>query len=108
MMLPVYVPIEDKDMATIIEVLGQHGHTELAFKVGREFALGDHSVHPEYAPFLEAARTKYGDDELEFDDNALLSRHEDGAFVMAWRWITNTEAGVEPAVVQDDEQPVPE
>lgn len=45
---------------------------------------------------IEAARTRYGSDEIEIDDNAVLSEGDDGAFVMAWLWV----AGAAPA---DDE-----
>jgi hypothetical protein len=45
--------------------------------------------------FIDAARRLYGSNELEFDDDAVVSLGEDaGVFVMGWRWITDEEAGV--------------
>ena len=34
-------------------------------------------------------------DELEVDPDAVVSRGEDGAFVMSWSWVGNDAAGVE-------------
>ena len=39
------------------------------------------------------ARQKYG--ELEIDDTAIISKGEDeGAYVQAWIWVTDEEAGI--------------
>lgn len=49
------------------------------------------------AKYLDAAREKYGTDELEFDDDAVVSEGlAAGAFVMGWRWIGSDEAGIRP------------
>jgi hypothetical protein len=42
------------------------------------------------------------DDELELDPDAVVSRGDDGAFVMTWTWVSNAEAFIE-AVDYDDE-----
>lgn len=34
------------------------------------------------------------DDELEMDPDAIVSRGEDGAFVMTWSWVSNEKAGL--------------
>lgn len=34
-----------------------------------------------------AARATYGSDDIEIDDNAIVSRGDDGAFVAAWVWV---------------------
>ena len=34
-----------------------------------------------------AARATYGSDDIEIDDNAVVSRGDDGAFVAAWVWV---------------------
>jgi hypothetical protein len=46
--------------------------------------------------YREAAKAGYYDEgELEIDDGAMVSLGgDDGAYVMAWRWVTNEEAGI--------------
>lgn len=46
--------------------------------------------------FFKAAKDKrQKDGEVEFDDDAIVSVSEDkGAYVMAWVWISDEEAGV--------------
>jgi hypothetical protein len=47
-------------------------------------------------PYVRAARERT-DEELEIDDRPLLSKPEDegGAWVSAWMWVTDEEAGIE-------------
>ena len=45
--------------------------------------------------FLEAARANYASDEIEIDDNAVISRSDEGAFVAAWVWVSSADAGIE-------------
>ncbi len=47
--------------------------------------------HPDTEAFRSAVET---DDELEVDDDAIISRGDDGAFVMTWTYISNAEAGI--------------
>ncbi|MBU2722912.1 hypothetical protein [Acidithiobacillus ferridurans] len=50
---------------------------------------------PEGDPYVEAARKKTIEGELEVDDRSVLSRSDDGGqYVMAWLWVTDEEAGV--------------
>ena len=42
-------------------------------------------------PYAVAAKENYGDDDLEFDDKLVVSESDDGAFVMAWRWVGSNE-----------------
>lgn len=37
------------------------------------------------------ARDTYGSDDCEIDDNAVVSRGDDGAFVQAWVWVPYPE-----------------
>lgn len=39
----------------------------------------------------QAARAAYGSDDIEIDDNAIVSRGDDGAFVAAWVWVRFAE-----------------
>lgn len=41
--------------------------------------------------FMEAVDV---DDELEMDPDAIVSRGENGAFVMTWSWVSNEQAGL--------------
>jgi hypothetical protein len=46
--------------------------------------------------FVEEAKEQYGfgsDGDVEIDDNAVVSRGEDGAYVMGWVYVRNEEAG---------------
>lgn len=47
--------------------------------------------------YRTAAQERYSrDGELEIDDEAVVSPGDDpGAYVMAWRWIYNSDAGIE-------------
>lgn len=46
---------------------------------------------PHLNAYRQAVETS---DELEVDENAIVSDSDDGAFVMAWVWVTNEEAGI--------------
>lgn len=46
--------------------------------------------HPNTSAFVGAVET---DDELEVDPDAVISRGDDGAFVMSWSWVSNEQAG---------------
>ncbi|WP_312403771.1 hypothetical protein [Rhizobium sp.] len=50
-------------------------------------------LDPDTAAFLAAVET---DDDLEVDDDAIISRGDDGAFVMSWSWVSNEMAGLRP------------
>ena len=39
----------------------------------------------------EMARKEYGSDDCEIDNNAVVSRGDDGAFVQAWVWVRYPE-----------------
>jgi hypothetical protein len=41
---------------------------------------------------ISAARAKYGDDNIEIDDNAEMSEADDGTWVAAWVWIASPRA----------------
>jgi hypothetical protein len=55
-------------------------------------------------PYVAAALGHASEGELEVDVPAVVSRGDDpGAYVMAWIWITDEEAGVSPADVTNDQ-----
>lgn len=45
-------------------------------------------------PFVTAAQTKAKDGETEVDSPTVVSASDQGAYVMAWVWISNEEAGI--------------
>ncbi len=49
--------------------------------------------------WIAQARELYGSDEIEIDEDAVLSQGDEGAFVSAWVWVSNEEMGIE----QEDE-----
>lgn len=47
---------------------------------------------PDTEKFANAVETS---DDLEVDGDVVISRGDEGAFVMAWVYVTNAEAGIE-------------
>jgi hypothetical protein len=46
---------------------------------------------PDAEAFIAAVETS---DDLEVDPDTIVSRGEEGAFVMSWTWISNEKAGL--------------
>ena len=53
---------------------------------------------PDTAAFAAAVDT---DDDLEVDGDVVISRGDEGAFVMAWVYVSNEAAGIETVEVDD-------
>ena len=55
--------------------------------------------------------TKYAgclpDGDLDFQADGMVSKGEEGAYVMAFLWVTNAEAGLEAPNGDVDDGPVP-
>ncbi|WP_112904538.1 hypothetical protein [Rhizobium leguminosarum] len=49
---------------------------------------------PDAEAFVAAVETS---DDLEVDSDSIISRGEEGAFVMSWTWISNEKAGLSPS-----------
>jgi hypothetical protein len=56
-------------------------------------------AHPDTEAFAAAVKTN---DDLEVDPDTIISRGDEGAFVMSWTWVSNEEAGF-PSPDDDDE-----
>lgn len=55
------------------------------------------SPDPSDADFISAASEKHefgSDGDVDIDENAVVSRSDDGAYVMAWLWVSNEDAGL--------------
>lgn len=62
---------------------------------GKESAVNTSPDTPEKLAYLAAAKLRQKDGELEIDDNAKVSLGDDpGAYVQAWIWVSNKEAGL--------------
>lgn len=85
-----WVNLEENEIKKILEAIPEG---RLADKL-REPA------DPDAAAFLNAVKT---DDDLEVDPDAVVSRSEDGAFVMSWSWVSNEQAGLASSL--DDDAP---
>jgi hypothetical protein len=51
--------------------------------------------------FVSAVDTN---DDLEVDGDAVISRGDEGAFVMSWVWVSNEAAGIEAPDLDEDEE----
>jgi hypothetical protein len=60
----------------------------------------------EQKQYIEAARRlKHRDGELEIDDHPVVSSGEDaGAYVMAWVWISDNDAGFFPEGNEEEDE----
>jgi hypothetical protein len=47
---------------------------------------------PDAGAFMDAVEV---DDDSEMDPDAIVSRGENGAFVMTWSWVSNEKAGLQ-------------
>lgn len=75
----------------------EHPH----FDTPIEFAAAVKHFHdPEDAGWIAMAQERYQDyGSIEIDDDAILSKSDEGAYVMAWVWISNEDMGV----IEEDE-----
>lgn len=86
-----WVRLENEEIDQILSLIPSG---PLAEKLRRE-------PDPDAAAFIAAVDI---DDDLEVDEDAVVSRGEDdGAFVMSWVWVTNEAAGITLADLEDDE-----
>lgn len=90
-------PDEIKELRQVLK-----GRPELANLANRlETAITDRN-HLNFWKFIRAAQSAGKDGEIEVDDDASVSVSDDGgAYVMAWLWVYNHDAGIE---VEEDEE----
>lgn len=54
------------------------------------------------AAFVAVAAREYTDEDVVIDQDAVVSRADEGAYVMAWVWVTNDEAGIQESDEEED------
>jgi len=64
--------------------------------------IGESNGGEDDAAFISAAKDnytgcggEYSDGDINVDDDAVVSQSDKGAYVAAWVWVTNEEAGIE-------------
>lgn len=71
-------------------------------QLGRDIDAADEDSE-EATAYRNAAQEKAVDGEIEVDEEAVVSMgDDDGAYVQAWMWVSNTDAGL-PSIHDDEE-----
>ena len=91
----IYMPVKDLILAAdALDLLDKvEGASALAARLRVRLAeLADEGVQARWDAYRAGVDA---DDELEVDDDALVSEGDDnGAFVLTWTWVTKTAAGI--------------
>jgi len=86
-----HVLISQSNLVELERSLGKHHDLSRRIRDALT-ALDD----PELAPYRAAAFEQSSAGELEIDPGAVVSKgHDRGAYVMAWLWISDEDAGIE-------------
>jgi len=56
------------------------------------------------ALYRKTAKECWTDDDLEIDENATVSAGDDGAWVQAWVWVSNYDAGIDDVLETEIEK----
>ena len=91
-----YLSMNTADLRTIIDAI-KPTHPEQAQQLEDASRAHDHD-----GTFSAAAREKYAgtgsDGDIDWDDETAVSASDEGAYVMAWLWVSNEEAGIPNAI----------
>lgn len=79
------VLLDGNQAASIHQILATAGNTDLANLIATKGRLTGMEIH-----YSSIAR-RYCDEALDFDESPLVSISDDGAYVMAWKWIAASE-----------------
>jgi hypothetical protein len=91
-------PLDGKQIDQLCESLNQHG-LDFSAIVPMFAELAQHS------PYVAAAQRMAKDGEIEVDNPAVVSKgDDDGAYVMAWMWVSNRQAGFDIEYEPEDGQ----
>jgi hypothetical protein len=90
-MKSVFVHMPEDVVERVAKLCEQDGMTGLALSF-RDALIA--SKNPETPKYRKAAKAYESEGVLEFDDDAAVSYgDEDGAYVMCWRWVNDSEVG---------------
>ncbi|MEH0194601.1 hypothetical protein V7S57_02580 [Caulobacter sp. CCNWLY153] len=90
-------PLEDR----LRELIGEGLCYSLAVQV---FAEHQRQNEPHLSAYLDATGDKTSEGEIEIDGDAIVSDGGDGgAYVSAWVWVSDAEAGIKRESACDDE-----
>jgi hypothetical protein len=91
-------PLEGDDISELCDSLNHHG-LDFSAIVPMFAELAQHS------PYVAAAQRMAKDGEIEVDNPAVVSKgDDDGAYVMAWMWVSNRQAGFDIEYEPEDGQ----
>ena len=98
-----WLRLDDNDAAFLVDLLNRELKERLHIddtgvqKLQVIFDRLNEEPDPDLSAFIGAVDTS---DDLEVDADAVISRSDEGAFVMSWSWVSNEQAGIED---NDDE-----
>jgi hypothetical protein len=96
-----WTSLSREELEQVRNALDGSGHSALADRLANSLIAGEHD-----AAFHAAAREKYSwrlsDGDLDFDDQPGVSQGDKGAYVLGWLWVTNSEAGMEDDIDEED------
>ena len=55
-------------------------------------------------PYVVAGREMMDEGDLEMDDKVVISKSDAGAYVLAWKWVSNEDAGLEEAEDESNDE----
>lgn len=89
-----WLNLTDENIRLIKETMASRG---LAGQEILDAITDQENVIPEAEKYIDAAARKGSEGSLEVDADAVVSMGDDaGAYVMAWLWVTDDDAGIEP------------
>lgn len=103
---PLWLQLDKDEALFLFRHLEQHAGMLGAIREKMRVGLSDNNVDED---FRQAAVEKFAgrlqDGDLDFQTDGLVSKGDEGAYVMAFLWVNNAEAGLEPEEGDNDPEP---
>lgn len=90
-----WIPWSDEEAAKVETALRTAGMTAEADKIKGELAFRQSPQQEVLKQALAERYTQFSDGDIDIDDKVAISESDDGAYVLAWLWLTNEEMGVD-------------